>query len=97
MVNIYKDIKIINADNLTYAGNLENLKGVENNPNYTFVEADICDKEAIEDISNNNGIDYVVNFAAESYVDSSIRELEVFVKTNVLGTATLLNAAKKQW
>ena len=97
MLNKYEDIKIINVDKLTYAGNLENLKGVENNPNYTFAQADICDKEAIEKIFNNNEIDYVVNFAAESHVDRSIREPEVFVKTNVLGTVNLLNIAKQYW
>ena len=60
----YPDIKIINLDKLTYAGNLENLKSVENNPNYTFVQADICDKKAISEIFRKNDIDYVVNFAA---------------------------------
>lgn len=97
MLNKYSDIKIINLDKLTYAGNLENLKAVESNPNYTFIQADICDKESVEKIFTENDIDYVVNFAAESHVDRSIREPEVFVKTNVLGTVTLLNAAKNAW
>lgn len=97
MFNKYKDIKIINVDKLTYAGNLENLKGIENNSNYSFIQADICDKEAIEKIFAENNIDYLVNFAAESHVDRSIREPELFVKTNVLGTVNLLNIAKKYW
>jgi len=97
MLNKYGDIKIINLDKLTYAGNLENLKLVENNPNYVFLQGDICDKELIAKLFEENDIDYVVNFAAESHVDRSIREPEVFVKTNVLGTVTLLNAAKNAW
>ncbi len=97
MLNKYKDIKIINLDNLTYAGNLENLKAIENNTNYTFVQADICDKEGLERLFQEYDIDYVVNFAAESHVDRSIREPEVFVKTNVLGTVNLLNVAKNAW
>lgn len=96
MLNVYKDYKIINLDKLTYAGNLENLKDVENNPNYTFIKGDICDKELVEEIFSQD-IDYVVNFAAESHVDRSIMDPEIFVKTNILGTVTLLNAAKKAW
>lgn len=97
MLNKYNDIRIINVDKLTYAGNLENLKEVQDNPNYKFVQADICDKEIITKIFEENDVDYVVNFAAESHVDRSIREPEVFVKTNVLGTVNLLNAAKNAW
>lgn len=97
MLKKYNDIKIINLDKLTYAGNLENLKSVEGNKNYTFVQGDICDKELVEGLFNKYEIDYVVNFAAESHVDRSIKEPEVFVKTNVLGTVTLLNAAKNAW
>jgi len=97
MLDKYKDIKIINVDKLTYAGNLENLKAVQANPNYSFVQADICDKEAITKIFDENEIDYLVNFAAESHVDRSIREPEVFAKTNVLGTVNLLNVAKMFW
>lgn len=97
MLKKYDDIKIINVDKLTYAGNLENLKEVENNPRYKFVQADICDRENIQDIFKQNEIDYVVHFAAESHVDRSIKEPEVFVKTNVLGTLNLLNAAKDVW
>ena len=91
------EIRIINVDKLTYAGNLENLKDVENRENYTFVKADICDSEAIMKIFDENDIDRVVHFAAESHVDRSIRNPEVFVQTNVLGTAVMLNAAKKAW
>ncbi len=90
-------IRIINVDLLTYAGNLENLKEIEGNPNYTFVKADICDKEAISGIFRENDIDRVVHFAAESHVDRSIRNPEVFVQTNVLGTAVMLNCAKAAW
>ena len=88
------EIRIINVDKLTYAGNLENLKDIENRENYTFVKADICDSEAIMKIFDENDIDRVVHFAAESHVDRSIRNPEVFVKTNVLGTLVMLNAAK---
>ena len=90
-------IRIINVDVLTYAGNLENLKGVENRSNYSFVKADICDKEAITKLFSENDIDRVVHFAAESHVDRSIRAPEVFVQTNVLGTAVMLNCAKTAW
>lgn len=97
MLNKYSDIKIINVDKLTYAGNLENLKSVESNPNYVFVQADICDKEAIQSLFDQYDIDYVVNFAAESHVDRSITNPEIFVQTNVLGTVNLLNIAKNAW
>ena len=98
MFNKYNDeIKIINVDKLTYAGNLENLRDVENRPNYSFVKADICDSEAIEKIFSENDVDYVVHFAAESHVDRSIRNPEVFVQTNVLGTLVMLNNAKAAW
>lgn len=90
-------IKIINVDKLTYAGNLENLKSIENLNNYKFIKADICDTEAINRIFEENDIDRVVHFAAESHVDRSIRNPEVFVKTNVLGTLVMLNAAKAAW
>ena len=97
MLNKYRDIKIINVDSLTYAGNLENLKSVENDPNYSFVQADIRDHDAISRIFADNTIDYVVNFAAESHVDRSISDPEIFVRTNVLGTVNLLNIAKAAW
>lgn len=97
MLNKYDDVKIVNVDKLTYAGNLENLKSVENNPRYSFVQADICDKEAISKIFKENEIDYVVNFAAESHVDRSIKNPEIFVKTNVEGTVNMLQCAKEAW
>lgn len=90
-------IRVINVDALTYAGNLENLKEVEGRGNYTFVKADICDREAIAKIFEENDIDRVVHFAAESHVDRSIRTPEIFVQTNVLGTAVMLNCAKAAW
>ena len=91
------EIRIINVDCLTYAGNLENLKDIEDRDNYTFVKANICDKAAIEKIFAENDIDRVVHFAAESHVDRSIKNPEVFVETNVLGTLVMLNAAKAAW
>ncbi|MCR5093049.1 MAG: dTDP-glucose 4,6-dehydratase [Lachnospiraceae bacterium] len=90
-------IRVINVDKLTYAGNPENLKGVENKEGYTFVKADICDRQTIDEFFAKNDIDAVVHFAAESHVDRSIVNPEVFVQTNVLGTATMLNAARKAW
>lgn len=90
-------IQIINVDKLTYAGRLENLAEVEDRGNYRFIEADICDKEMIESLFSKYVIDRVVHFAAESHVDRSIDDPEIFVKTNVLGTAVLLNAARKAW
>lgn len=97
MLKKYSDIKIINVDKLTYAGNLENLKEIENHENYKFIRADICDKNAIESIFTQNSIDHVVNFAAESHVDRSIDNPEIFVKTNIEGTVNLLNVARKFW
>ena len=97
MLNKYDDVNIINVDKLTYAGNLENLKSVENNPRYTFYQVDICDREAITEIFKNHEIDYVVNFAAESHVDRSIANPEIFVQTNVLGTVNMLQCAKVAW
>lgn len=91
------EIRIINVDKLTYAGNLENLKDIEGRENYHFVRADICDSKAIREVFENNEIDRVVHFAAESHVDRSIKDPEVFVKTNVLGTLVMLNAAKEAW
>jgi dTDP-glucose 4,6-dehydratase len=97
MLKKYEHIKIINLDKLTYAGNLENLKSIENDKRHVFVQGDICDKDLVEKLFKDNDIDYLVNFAAESHVDRSIKEPEVFVTTNVLGTVTLLNAAKTAW
>ena len=97
MLRKYSDMRILNMDKLTYAGNLENLASVREDPRYVFLHADICDKAAVEKAFADYAIDYVVNFAAESHVDRSIREPEVFVKTNVEGTVCLLNAAKNAW
>lgn len=97
MLNKYEDIKIINLDKLTYAGNLENLTTIESDERYQFVMGDICDTETIKGIFENHDIDYIVNFAAESHVDRSIKNPEVFVQTNVLGTLNLLNIAKDKW
>ncbi len=97
MLKTKKDIEIINLDVLTYAGNLENLREIEKDPRYSFVGVDICDKDAVRKIFTDNEIDYVVNFAAESHVDRSISDPEIFVRTNVLGTVNLLNIAKEFW
>lgn len=94
MMRQHPQDEIINLDALTYAGNLENLKSVENEPNYTFVHGDIADKGKVNEVFKS-GIDVVVNFAAESHVDRSILEPEAFVNANVLGTQVLLDAAKK--
>jgi dTDP-glucose 4,6-dehydratase len=97
MLNKYKDIKIVNLDVLTYAGNLENLKSIENDKRHIFVQGNICDKELVEELFEKYEIDYVVNFAAESHVDRSITNPEIFVETNVIGTTNLLNCAKNAW
>lgn len=91
----YEDYKVFNLDKLTYAANLENLRSIENNINYTFIKGDICNKELIENLFNKENFDIVVNFAAESHVDRSISNPEVFINTNVLGTQILLDACKK--
>lgn len=92
-----EQIRIINLDKLTYAGNPENLAAVADNTNYTFIHGDICDKELVSRIFANYQIDYVVHFAAESHVDRSITAADEFVTTNILGTFTLLDAAKRAW
>jgi len=97
MLEKHPDYKIINIDALTYAGNLENLKDIDSNPNYEFNKVDIRDREKIEEIFKNNDITSVVNFAAESHVDRSIEEPEVFLTTNIIGTQVLLDTAKKYW
>lgn len=91
----HADDKIVNLDKLTYAGNLENLKSVENNPNYVFAHQDICNAQAVNDLIKQHNIDTVVHFAAESHVDRSIIDPAPFVKTNVEGTYVLLEAALK--
>lgn len=89
--------KIINVDALTYAGNLENLKEVRDDPNYTFLKADIRNKNCIYEIFDSSQIDIVVNFAAETHVDRSIEEPDAFLTTNIIGTHVLLEAAKDHW
>ena len=95
MVNKYPEDMIVNLDLLTYAGNLETLKPVENKPNYKFVKGDIADRKFIFELFEKEKFDAVVNFAAESHVDRSIENPEIFVVTNVLGTTTLLDASKE--
>ena len=95
MVNKYPEYEILNLDLLTYAGNLETLKPVENEPNYRFVRGDIADREFIMDLFEKEKFDVVVNFAAESHVDRSISDPGIFVQTNVLGTQVLLDASKE--
>jgi dTDP-glucose 4,6-dehydratase len=97
MLDKYSGCKIINVDTLTYAGNLENLKDIVDNPNNVFIRADIRDRDKIDEIFASYGIDTVVNFAAESHVDRSIVEPEVFLTTNIIGTQVLLDVAKKYW
>lgn len=97
MLDKYKAYRIVNLDVLTYAGNLENLKEIEEGDTYKFIKGDICDRELLEKIFEKENIQWVVNFAAESHVDRSIDGAEVFVKTNVMGTQTLLEVAKKIW
>lgn len=89
----YKDYRIINLDKITYAGNISNLRDLENNANYTFVKGDICDKDIV--FRNVEGADAIVHFAAESHVDRSITDASNFIRTNIFGTYVLLEAAKK--
>jgi dTDP-glucose 4,6-dehydratase len=96
-VKTYPGYHIINLDKLTYAGNLANLKEVENAPNYTFVKADICDADRMNELFEQHKVDGVIHLAAESHVDRSISDPMAFVMTNVIGTVNLLNAARKYW
>lgn len=96
-VNKYPDYRIVNLDELTYAGNLANLRDIENAPNYTFVKADICDYDTIREVFCKYDIDGVIHLAAESHVDRSIKDPFIFARTNVMGTLSLLQAAKEQW
>jgi len=91
MLDTHPDYELLNLDSLTYCGNLENLRGVEENPSYTFIKGDITDKDLVFDIVED--VDYIVNFAAESHVDRSIEDPAIFVKSNVMGTQVLLDAA----
>ncbi len=93
IINKYKDYKVINLDALTYAGNIENLDDIKDNPNYTFVRGNICDKKLVRELINKS--DCVVNFAAESHVDRSISSPEIFIETNIQGTLNLLQASKE--
>ena len=96
-VNKYPEYHIINLDKLTYAGNLANLKDVENKPNYEFVKMDICDFEAFLKLMQEKKVDGIIHLAAESHVDRSIKDPFTFAKTNVMGTLSLLQAAKIYW
>ena len=96
-VNKYPEYNIINLDKLTYAGNLANLKDIENKPNYNFVKMDICDFEAFYQLMQDEKIDGIIHLAAESHVDRSIKDPFTFARTNVMGTLSLLQAAKLYW
>jgi len=96
-VNKYPDYRIFNLDKLTYAGNLANLKDIEDRPNYSFIKADICDFELMLKIMRENEIDGIIHLAAESHVDRSIKDPFTFARTNVMGTLSLLQAAKVYW
>ena len=93
ILNKYPNYKVINLDALTYCGNIENLNDIKDNPNYTFVHGNICDKKLVRDLIKE--VNYVVNFAAESHVDNSIESPEIFIETNVQGTLNLLQASKE--
>ncbi|WP_289860919.1 dTDP-glucose 4,6-dehydratase [uncultured Muribaculum sp.] len=97
MVNKYPEYRIINVDKLTYAGNLANLADIENKSNYTFVKADICDFDMMQLLMKKYNVDSIIHLAAESHVDRSIKDPFTFAKTNVMGTLTLLQAAKNHW
>ena len=96
-VNKYPDYKIINLDKLTYAGNLANLKDIENKPNYKFVRMDICDFDGVYKLMQDEHVDGIIHLAAESHVDRSIKDPFTFAQTNVMGTLSLLQAAKLYW
>ena len=97
VLRTYPEYKVVNLDLLTYAGNLENLKDVEKNKNYTFVHGNICDRTLLKTFFERHSIDMVVNFAAESHVDRSITNPEEFLNTNILGTQALLDTAMRHW
>lgn len=96
-VNKYPNYRIINLDKLTYAGNLANLKDIEDKPNYTFVKADICDFDTVFALMQQYEVDGIIHLAAESHVDRSIKDPFTFAKTNVIGTLSLLQAARLYW
>lgn len=91
------DYELVNLDLLTYAGNLDNLKEIKDHPRYTFIQGDIRDRKLVEELFEAYGFDTVINFAAESHVDRSIDEPEIFLATNIIGTQILLDTAKKYW
>lgn len=97
MLEKYSDIRIVNLDKLTYAGNLANLKSLEGDARHVFVQGDICDEAAVYALFEKYDIDGVVNFAAESHVDRSIEDPGIFARTNVMGTLSLLGCARKYW
>lgn len=97
LVEKYPDYHIVNLDLLTYAGNLANLRDIENKPNYTFVKGDIVDASMVNQLFDQYKFDGVIHLAAESHVDRSIEDPGAFIKTNVLGTMNLLNAARDKW
>jgi dTDP-glucose 4,6-dehydratase len=97
MLKKHPDIQIVNLDKLTYAGNLENLKGIEKDPRHVFVQGDICDAALVRSLLEKYDPECVINFAAESHVDRSIHNPEVFVETNVMGTVNLLQRCKESW
>ena len=96
-VNKYPDYKVINVDKLTYAGNLANLRDIEDYPNYKFVRMDVCDIEAFYQLMQDENVDGIIHLAAESHVDRSIKDPFTFARTNVMGTLSLLQAAKLYW
>src|SRR5574340_1721846 len=91
-ISRYPEHSLINLDNLTYAGNLENLKDIEGHPNYSFLKGDICDRQFLDSLKFNA----IINFAAESHVDRSILDSFPFLQTNIIGTQNLLETAKKR-
>jgi len=93
MINKYQNYEITNLDALTYCGNLENLREIEDNTNYTFIKGDITNKELVNQITKN--MDYIINFAAETHVDRSINDPSIFIKSNIMGTQVLLESAKE--
>ena len=97
LFNKYNNIKVVNLDLLTYAGNLDNLKSFKNHPKYKFVKGDICDKNLVENIFKEYQIDGVINFAAETHVDNSILNPDIFINTNINGVFNLINIAYKFW
>ena len=97
MVNKYPEYRIINLDKLTYAGNLANLRDVEDKPNYAFVKADVCDYATVGGLMRQFAVDGIIHLAAESHVDRSIKDPFTFARTNVIGTLTMLQAAKEYW